>query len=65
MARPTAHTQNTARARFLNSNLLAKKLKPFSNGEFVKECMDILVGDMCPVKSPQLANISLGLRTVV
>ena len=43
MVRPTAHAKNTARASFHVSNLLAKKLRPFSDCEFVKECMDILV----------------------
>ena len=59
MAKSTAHRQNTARACFHVGNLLAQKFRPFSDDEFVKECMDILVENMCPEKSPQLANISL------
>ena len=65
MAKPTAHTKNAARTSFHVSNLLANKLKPFSDGEFVKECMDILVENMCPEGSSQLANISLSRWTVV
>ena len=61
MTKPTAD----ARTSFHVSNLLASKLKPFGDGEFVKECMDILVENMCPEGSSQLANISLSRRTVV
>lgn len=65
MSKPTAETKNAARASFHVSYLLAKKLKPFSDGEFVKECMEILVEDICPEKTSQFANISLSRRTVV
>ena len=50
MVKPTVDTKNAARASFHVSNLLAKKLKPFSDGEFVKECMDIVVENICPEK---------------
>ena len=50
MLKPTGHTQNAALAGFRDSNLLAKKLNPLSDGEFVKECMDILVDNICPEK---------------
>jgi hypothetical protein len=65
MAKPTADTKNAARASFHVSYFLAKKLKSFSDGEFVKECMDILVENICPEKSSQFASISLSRRTVV
>ena len=54
MARPTADTQNAARASCHVSNLIAKKLKPFSDGEIVKECMDILVETYVPKKVQSL-----------
>ena len=63
--KPTADIVNAARASFHVSYLLAKKLKPFSDGEFVKECMDIVVENVCPEKRSQFANISLSRRTVV
>ena len=50
MAKPTTYTQNAARACFHVSNLLVMKLKLFSDGEIVKECMDILVENICPEK---------------
>lgn len=65
MAKPTADAKNAAWASFHVSYLLAKKLKPFSDGEFVKECMDALVQKICPEKTSQFANISLSRRTVV
>ena len=46
----TSH-KKAARASFLVSNVLAKKLRPFSDGELVKEFMDILVEKICPEKS--------------
>ena len=54
MAKPTAHTQNAARANLHISNLIVKKLRPFSDGDLVKECIDILVENMCPVKSSHI-----------
>ena len=33
--------------------MLAKKLKPFSDGKFLKKCMDILVENIYPDKSSQ------------
>ena len=63
MAKPTVHIKNAAQASFHVSNLLAKKLKPFNDGEFVKECKDILVENICPEKSSQFVNISLSRRT--
>ena len=65
MANPTAHKKNTARASFHISNLVTKKLKPFSDGEFVKECMDILVENICLKKCSLFVNILLFWRTVV
>ena len=65
MAKRAAHTQNKTQTSFHVSNLLAVKLKPFSDGQFVKECMDILVENICPVKSSQFTNIWLSRRTVV
>ena len=50
MAKPKADTKNAARGSFHVSNLLANKLQPFSDGEFVKECMNILVDKICPEK---------------
>ena len=47
IAKRTAHTQNKARASFHVIDLHAKKLKPFSDGESVKDCMDILVELIC------------------
>ena len=48
MAKPTADTKNAAQACFHASNLLSKELKAFSDGKFMKECMDILVENICP-----------------
>ena len=51
--KPTVDTKNTAQVSFYVSNLLAK-LKPFSDGEFVKEYMDIVVENIYPKKDHSL-----------
>ena len=38
MAKPRSHSVNATIASFKVSNLIAKKCKPFTEGEFVKDC---------------------------
>jgi len=44
---------------------LAKHNKPFSNGEFVKECMHATVKITCPEVEMRHKNVSLSRRTIV
>ena len=44
---------------------LAKRSKPFSDGEFVKECMSDVASIMCPEHKTKLNSIALSRRTVV
>lgn len=53
------------KASFLISEIIAKKLKPFSDGAFVKECIDAAVDCICPEKKQCFANISLSRFTIV
>ena len=50
------------KASFNISNLLAKKLKPFSEGEFIKECIIVAVQQICPKKVKQFSDIGLSRR---
>jgi hypothetical protein len=44
--------------------LLARKLKPFSDGEFVKDCVMSVVKNLCPERSEDFNNVSLSSRTI-
>ena len=43
---------------------LAKRDKPFSDSEFIKECMSDVVGIMCPEQKTKMDSIALSRRTV-
>ena len=43
---------------------LTKTSKPFSEGEFLKECMEETAGVLCPERSNKFEKISLSRRTV-
>lgn len=55
---------NVVKASYSVSYLIAKKMKTFSDGEFVKECIEAVVNDVLPDKSKLFSNISLSRRTV-
>ena len=48
--KPTADKKDAICASFYISELIAKEIKPFSDGEFVKDCINILVKNVCPEK---------------
>ena len=52
-------------ASFILSYKLAKRNKPFSDGEFIKECMSDVASIMCPEHKTRLNSIALSRRTVV
>ncbi|CAK1595820.1 unnamed protein product [Parnassius mnemosyne] len=56
---------NVVKASFILSSKLAKALKPFAEGEFIKECMLEVCGILCPEKKNEFEKISLLRRTVV
>ena len=43
---------------------IAKKSKPFSDGEIVKECIVRVSSVLCPEKKETFAKISLSRRTI-
>ncbi|XP_057671356.1 protein FAM200A-like [Diorhabda carinulata] len=55
---------NVVKASFIVSSKLAKALKPFAEGEFIKECMLEVCGVLCPEKKNEFEKISLLRRTV-
>jgi len=61
----TKDVECVVKASFLISEIIAKKLKPFSDGDFVKECIDVAVDCICPEKKKLFSNMSLSRFTIV
>lgn len=59
-----ADSENVVRASFVVSELIAKKLRPHSEGEFVKECLVATAELLAPDKVKLFQNVSLSRRTV-
>ena len=47
------------------ATLIAKHCKPFTEGEFIKECVMKMVEKICPEKKQEFANVCLARNTVV
>ena len=54
----------STKASYLLTYKLAKASKPFSVGEFLKECMVDAANFLCPESKSKFENISLSRRTV-
>lgn len=52
------------RTSFVISHKIARNSKPFSDGEFVKECLVDSATLICPEKKKAFANVPLSRRTV-
>ena len=55
---------NTVRASYLVSQILAKRMKPFSDGEMVKECLLVIADIAFPDKKDIISTISLSRFTI-
>ncbi|XP_077386299.1 general transcription factor II-I repeat domain-containing protein 2-like isoform X1 [Festucalex cinctus] len=62
--RQTALQESTTKASFLLAFKLAAASKPFSEGEFLKDCMVETAGVLCPESQGKFEKISLSRRTV-
>ena len=56
--------ENNTRVSFAVSALIVKAMKPFSDGEFVKEFIMAVVKIICPEKKHLFPDISLSARTI-
>lgn len=56
---------DAVRASFVLAELIAKSSKPFTEGQFIKECMVKAAEIVCPDKRQAFENISLSANTVV
>ena len=57
-------TESLVKASYAVAEIIAKKSKPFSDGEFVKECIECVADIICPDKKAQFAKLSLSRQTV-
>ncbi len=62
--RQTVIQESSTKASYLMAFKLAKTGNPFSEGEFLKECMVETAGILCPESKNKLEKISLSRRTV-
>ncbi|XP_067123968.1 general transcription factor II-I repeat domain-containing protein 2-like [Centruroides vittatus] len=60
----TTRRESFIKASFVVANLIAKKSKPFSDGEFIKECMESVADILCPDKKSDISKISLSHQTI-
>lgn len=56
--------ENLSRASYEVSRLIAARMKPFSDGDFIKECLLTTVDSICPEQRSTFENVSLSSRTV-
>ena len=62
--RPQTDRENITSASFVVSELIATKLKPHAEGEFVKECLSAAAELLAPDKVKLFQSVSLSRRTV-
>jgi hypothetical protein len=63
-SKQSSQAESNTRASYEVSLQIAKHLKPFSTGEFVKSCMLSTVDAICPEKKELFAKVSLSRPTV-
>lgn len=57
--------ENATKASYEVATLIAKHYKPFTEGEFIKDCVMKMVEKICPEKKQEIANVCLARNTVV
>ena len=60
----TAEADKIVRASYDVSRILARWMKPFSDGDFIKECHVAMVDSVCPEQRSVFDTVSLSSRTV-
>ncbi|XP_030834459.1 general transcription factor II-I repeat domain-containing protein 2-like [Strongylocentrotus purpuratus] len=62
--KPTILKEKAVLSSFIVSRIIAEKCKPFSDGEFVKECMLACAEELCPKEKQKFEGVSLSRQTV-
>lgn len=60
----TTQADSIVKASYVVANLIAKKSKPFTDGEFIKQCMESVADVICPDKKAAFSKISLSHQTI-
>lgn len=55
---------NAVKTSYILSNLIAKKSKSYSDGEFIKDCILLSAEILCPKQLSSFKNISLSRNTI-
>ena len=63
-AKLTQLNQSSVRASFHVAQLIASGGKPFTDGEFVKKCLNVVVEEVCLEKKDVFNAVSLSASTV-
>ena len=61
---PTIDKEKAMLSRYIVSQKIVEKGKPFSDGEFVKECMVACAMELCPKEKQKFEDVSLSRQTV-
>ena len=62
--RISSESEGATKASFIIAEEIAKASKPFSEGEFIKGCLEKVCSVVCPDKKQAFSNISLSRNTV-
>ncbi|KAG0720046.1 General transcription factor II-I repeat domain-containing protein 2 [Chionoecetes opilio] len=60
----TTEADKVTRASYEVSRLLACRMKQFTDGDFIKECIMVVIDSLCPEKRSAFESVSLSPRTV-
>ena len=60
----TQLNQSSVRASFRVAQLIASSGKPFTDGEFVKKCLNAVAEEVCPEKKDVFNAVSLSASTI-
>lgn len=64
LTRTSLVQESVTRVSYGVAELIAKRGKAFSSGEFVKECLTLAADALCPAKSDLFKSISLSRNTI-
>ena len=60
----TTWVDSIVKADYMVAYLIAKKSKPFTDGEFIKQCIESMADIICPEKKGNISKISLSQQTI-
>lgn len=63
-SRGNLQVENAVKASYAISELIVQNSKPFSDGGYIKQCMETAADIMCPEKKSVFSSISLSRNTV-